>query len=71
MSKDDRMFEKLGYTKEVKPNHIRYVIKYGFFIPDTFIDFIKNEKRIWIDDTIDMNELQAINEKCKEWGWIE
>lgn len=73
MSKADEMFEELGYQKS----------KYcdGYWKLDDEINFNKQEhtvekfnyligKGISESVPITMKELQAINEKCKEWGWI-
>lgn len=38
---------------------------------DGYIKFKHNEKRIYIDGDISMQELQAINMKCKEFGWSD
>ena len=75
MSREDEMFEKLGYEKlneldkDYNPNYIVY-IKIG-----KTITFKKENHKIGIKDYqrnyIDMQELQAINEKCKELGWLE
>lgn len=81
MSKSAReMFEELGYEEfyddeEYKEEHIQ-------FIQDgIFICFHKNEKRVetWeLDDYFDIynhlispQELQAINQMCKELGWLD
>lgn len=72
MSKADEMFDKLGFNK------------YEF---DTYIDYLSRESSHGItfrkdtrvidshcsigSEYITMQELQAINEKCKELGWIE
>lgn len=71
MSKADEMFENLGYTKEVRKKHIRYFIKNGFLLPDSEISFDRNYKWVSANFNLDMQELQAINQKCKELGWIE
>lgn len=69
--KADEMFKKLKYEKEEVANGFQ------FYSDDKEIDFIENvdnkNKEIWIDDfhVITMEELQAINQKCKELGWIK
>ena len=71
MSESDEMFEKLGYEKVEIGNG------FEFYSNDKEIDFIENvdnkNKEIWIDDfhIITMEELQAINQKCKELGWLD
>ncbi len=72
MSKADEMFNKLGFNK------------YEF---DTSIDYVSRENRQGISlkkdmkvidsycgirsEYITMQQLQAINEKCKELGWLD
>ncbi len=72
MSKADKMFSELGFNK------------YEF---DTYIDYLSRENGheiVFMKDTkvinsscsmgseyLTMQELQAINEKCKELGWEE
>lgn len=73
--KADEMFEKLGYKVE---HHIAY-IKYNQEIKQNCCDDVK-ELQIWFypfDETfekvgglITLEELQAINEKVKELGWL-
>lgn len=71
MSEADKMFEELGYEK------------YEF---DTYIDYLSRESSKGItfrkdmqvidghcgigSEYITMQELQVINKKCKELGWI-
>ena len=69
-----KIIQKLGYEIEVIGNGTEYYKECG--VEEKEIDFIINvdtaEKEIWIDDfhLITMQELQAINKKCKELGWI-
>lgn len=63
MSYADKMFKELGY-KNTFNNY--YEHDFG-----TTIEFQTSYKEIKIRGTIDANDLQAINEKCKELGWIE
>ncbi len=68
MSKADKMFEELGYEKF---EGLRTI---DFYNNDGLIQFDKNYKVIHINkneetDFIAMQELEAINEKCKELGW--
>lgn len=71
MSKADEMFEKLGYIKIKTDLETKYRNDIGE------IRFWKPAKTIIKQDedggylAIKMKELQAINEKCKEMGWIE
>lgn len=84
MSETDKMFEKLGYIKNEDKRVIVY--KYNQYFNNfkiyKKIYFYKIEKQITlisynltedirIDFNITMQELQAINEKCKELGWNE
>ena len=66
MSKADEMFDELGYEK-IHDNKRRIVYSNHL----TRITFkIKNQ---WIDINmnLDIRELQAINQKCKELGWLD
>jgi len=70
MSKADEMLEELGY-KNVRQTE--YWIVYKGKEKD--IDFSLRYKTIEVENgmeskNITMQELQAINEKCKELGWI-
>ena len=69
----DEMFEKLGYKKL----HTLCGITY-YKDSDNVICFKTYYKSIYksgeydgMHDYITMAELQAINQKCKELGWIE
>lgn len=69
MSKADEMFEKLRFNKNEGLYEIQYIAR------DNQITFDKRNNTIVIcsddyDDKITMQELQAINEKCKELGWL-
>ena len=65
----DEMFEKLGYKKLVGETtevfKLSRASKNIYF--SKFINIIRIDGEY---DFIDMQELQAINEKCKELGWI-
>lgn len=71
MSEADKLFEEIEFTKIidneefVEYEHIRNPFK--------IITFIKDCKRINIDRIkyLGKKRLQAINEKCKELGWID
>ena len=75
MSKADEMFKELGY-EIVTENRtkIMYEREGQFF--DKYIVFEIIDKHIVIElgtgesTNINMQELQAINEKCKELGWL-
>jgi len=83
MSKADEMFEKLGYKKVTKNfyNYLEYTKKENEYTT-LAISFEGNSKTamasMYINGNkysrslaITMQELQAINEKCKELGWLE
>ena len=64
MQTADEMFEDLGYKKTYN----------NFYENDDFgttIDFLDSFGKIEIKGTIFVSDLQAINKKCKELGWIE
>ncbi len=58
----DEIFEELGYKKKFN-NY--YEHDFG-----TTIEFENKYKEINIRGLIEMQELQAINKKCEEMGWI-
>ena len=73
MTKADEMFKKLGYLKEsdyyyhsketeVKKKHIKFYVNTKEVIVESKLNFSYE---------ITMQELQAINEKCKELGWLD
>ena len=70
-SEVDKLFEELGYAKQKNKKYIRYYIKYGLFIPDSIIEFNLYNKWVNVNFNLDMLELQAINEKVKELGWLD
>lgn len=70
MNKADELFGELGYVRKV------YLKEDELFE----IRFENNGKEIWFDKIreefgslsgIEVKELQAINEKCKELGWLD
>lgn len=75
MSKADEMFKELGYEKDIdNEEYLRYfhkedVVCIAF---DRLLKHIEKYQRNW-DKTVGaiyMQELQAINEKVKELGWM-
>lgn len=71
----DEMFEELGYeTSEKLKNGIVYLKEEeDEDIEISFIDYDDYGKTVEVDkfsNLITMQELQAINKKCKELGWI-
>lgn len=82
MSKADEMFKKLGYAKKEREGCIFYFQynglkeKFGYeFAKPTYkkqgevypVLYSKTDEAILIT----MEELQAINQKCKELGWLD
>ena len=65
MSKADEMFDELGYIKK-HDNRRHIVYKLGL----TTIEFTHKNKWVFANCNLDMQELKAINEKCKELGWL-
>ena len=69
----DELFEELGYEKIRNNKDFEVYRKNDYNI----IDFERNDKRVYksarydtTSDGITMKELQAINKKCQELGWI-
>lgn len=61
------MLEELGYV-------IRYensTISYYKFECRNYVRFWKHLGQVKIENPIDVDELKAINQQCKELGWIE
>ena len=74
MKTADEMFEELGYTvsKGTWEEHLNTTT--NTVVDNGYIKIIfYNNKTISIDadDILNMQELQAINKKCQELGWIE
>ena len=73
MSKADKMFEELGYEK--KETMIGEIHKHKRKCVDLY--FIRPSEEIEVEyygdkkNYFNMQELQAIYEKCKELGWLE
>ena len=73
----DKMFEKLGYKKYDSLQTCRYV-RYCNIVngEKEYIIFSKNKTVRFqylythVSKNITMEELQAINKKCQELGWI-
>ena len=71
--KADELFEELGY-KKIRNNKDFEVYRKNDY---NIIDFERDDKRFYksarydtTSDGITMKELQAINKKCQELGWI-
>lgn len=73
MSKADEMFEELGYKKEEGSKLVRYIWQSEPKNYARILTFHKSTKKItpYNQVQINMNLLQAINEKVKELGWNE
>ena len=77
MSEADKMFKKLGYEKDIEVHYglIRYNKN-----DESFIRFMMDDKcvesntivdnEVWVL-SVSMELLQAINQKCKELGWLD
>lgn len=83
MSEADKLFEELGYEKidNNKIKHIRFIRQANKTTKEN-IDFHKIFKKVEayfydfedhqeLIKPISLEELKAINLKCKELGWIE
>ena len=75
MAMDLAKFEELGY-KKFKKKHDFENIKYYkdndnvFYFDETDKSFCKSGEYDEMCDDITIKELQAINKKCQELGWI-
>lgn len=68
MSEADKMLDELRFEKsEIKNIYIKYT-KYNIFSKEIY--FHLKQKKVGLDAVITMQELQAINMKCKELGWL-
>lgn len=70
--KADKIFEKLGYEKQkvyvgiLTYKNNNYDAEIEFDLGDQTIYANKDDEAVYLD----MQELQAINKKCEELGWI-
>jgi hypothetical protein len=68
----DKMFEELGYKKQEHGTTRIIFVKPadddGYCLNS--ISFERKQKLCVIDARVSIQELQAINQKCKELGWI-
>lgn len=76
MSKADEMFEKLGYELVTESKYIleykKQLENFSKFITFDLLDKAFTTFNYVVSNCqsyITMQELQAINEKCKELGW--
>ena len=75
MSEADKMFDELGYVKIIENNiKILYEKEGRFWDKEISFDLIDRQIRVEMgagdSEPITMQELQAINIKVKELGWI-
>lgn len=74
MSKADEMFEELGYEVSNSKFIEELNTTTNTVVDNGYIEIIfYNNKTLTIDadDVLNAKELQAINEKCKELGWLD
>lgn len=65
----DELFSELGYEKEERNKAEVFILRNKYFIRQ--IGFNKESIAIMTDvEFLSIYELQAINKKCKELGWI-
>ena len=66
MSKSDKMLEELGYKTSL--SSYDGIIEY--YKDDLYIvRFYINSKRVWVNSSMTIQLLQAINKKCEELGY--
>ena len=70
MSKADKMFENLGYEKLQDNKNITEYIDKDINNKVVFYKNLKEVAKLY-NFGITMQELQAINERCKELGWLD
>lgn len=81
MKTADEMFEKLGYKKKGKEGkgcYIEYIKKEKSIDEEYVISFVMKTVMATLYKgllrkplALEVSELEAINEKCKELGWVE
>lgn len=66
------MFEELGYKKNVENGKITYSQDFGSGYFEIIFDLSENEIEIEtnMEVVIENDLLPAINQQCKELGWI-
>ena len=70
MSEADKMFEELGYNHIIEKDFEAYIEDVEPSVFRTEIYFHKDKWLINIHTNINIQELQAINKKVEELGWI-
>lgn len=69
MNKSAReMFKKLGYELALDHYSMAAIMVYRKDLEYIYFDA---DKKIYIRGFIDMKLLQAINQQCKELGWLD
>lgn len=74
MKTADKLFEELGYEKHSSKSNERFDLYSSDDEHLIRIVFNPRTKRIAIhcyNKALDMQELQAINKKCQELGWVK
>lgn len=74
MTEADKLFKKLGYEKHSSKTHERYDLYSADDEHLIRIVFNNKTRRLAIHcdgEALDMDEIKAINLKCKELGWEE
>ena len=77
MSEADKMFDELGYKKDCKVHNNDFVEEIIYKTNEFKIKFntvyesVEFEEVECFYNSITMQELQAINEKVKELGWLD
>lgn len=67
----DKMLNELGYIEHFKSDYSETYRKDSTHQLGMSIVFRYLGKRVNVPSSLDMQELQAINKKCKELGWID
>lgn len=69
--KADEMFEKLGYTVEEGNKNIFVYIDDGEYINHSFVIHKESKSITVYKQLTTIQELQAINKKVEELGWLK
>lgn len=75
----DEMFEELGYKKKQKGQYLEYVkvdnsVREEYvisFMMKTIMATLYSNGYLKKPLALEIKELQAINKKCKELGWLD
>ena len=77
MSKADKLFEELGYSKSENEEEIVYILKdswtlyFGKVFKEYCMHDYPNNELIGCGVSITIKEHKAIHEKMKELGWLD